>query len=75
MLTGKYGSDKKDTFLINEIWFVDYIKQYLRRPMCWNNLNFVVLLPESSCKTWVNTLRPTQNGRHFPDDIFLNENV
>ena len=28
---------------------------------------------------WVNTLRPTQNGRHFPDDIFkcifLNENV
>ena len=28
---------------------------------------------------WVNTLRPLQNGRHFPDDIFkcvfLNENV
>ena len=28
---------------------------------------------------WVNTLRPTQDGRHFPDDIFkwifLNENV
>ena len=28
---------------------------------------------------WVNTLRPRQNGRHFPDDIFncifLNENV
>ena len=28
---------------------------------------------------WVNTLRPGQNGRHFPDDIFkwifLNENV
>ena len=22
-----------------------------------------------------NTLRPRQNGRHFPDDIFLNENV
>ena len=36
------------------------------------------LLP---CSTWrVNTLRPRQNGRHFPDDIFykcifLNENV
>ena len=28
---------------------------------------------------WFNTLRPRQNGRHFPDDIFkcifLNENV
>ena len=30
-------------------------------------------------RIWVNTLRPRQNGRHFPDDIFkwifLNENV
>ena len=30
-------------------------------------------------RKWVNTLRPRQNGRHFPDDIlkciFLNENV
>ena len=29
--------------------------------------------------TWINTLRPRQNGRHFPDDsfkcIFLNENA
>ena len=24
---------------------------------------------------WVNTLRPRQNGRHFTDDIFLNENI
>ena len=23
----------------------------------------------------INTLRPRQNGRHFPDDIFLNQNV
>ena len=35
----------------------------------------------SNCKygVWLNTLRPRQNGRHFPDDIFkcifLNENV
>ena len=32
----------------------------------------------SSRPQWVNTLRPRQNGRHFPDDIFkcifLNEN-
>ena len=31
------------------------------------------------CTYFVNTLRPGQNGRHFPDDIFkcifLNENV
>ena len=35
-----------------------------------------LLFPENQ---WVNTLRPRQNGRHFPDDIFklifLNENV
>ena len=24
---------------------------------------------------WLNTLRPGQNGRHFPDAIFVNENV
>ena len=23
----------------------------------------------------INTLRPRQNGRHFPDDIYLNENA
>ena len=39
-------------------------------------------LPTHICVTWprwVNTLRPRQNGRHFPDNIlkciFLNENV
>ena len=38
----------------------------------WNKNN------ERSCP-FINTLRPRQNGRHFPDDsfkwIFLNENV
>ena len=50
-----------------------------------------VFLPSSTCSAWVlhictstwrlvfNSLRPRQNGRHFPDDIFqcifLNENV
>ena len=33
----------------------------------------------NTCHWWVNTLRPRQNGRHFPDDsfkwIFFNENV
>ena len=37
------------------------------------------LVSSSSDKGWRNTLRPRQNGRHFPDDIFqcifLNENV
>ena len=40
-------------------------------------------IPALDCYTapvgWLNTLRPRQNGRHFPDDIFkwifLNENV
>ena len=34
---------------------------------------------DSCARQWVITLRPRQNGRHFPDDnlkrIFLNENV
>ena len=43
-------------------------------------LQFLVLwLPENECLTPINTLRPRQDGRHFPDDIFkcifLNENV
>ena len=33
----------------------------------------------TSWPQWVNTLRPTQNGRHFADDtfkcVFLNENI
>ena len=37
------------------------------------------ILSSSPRGQWVNTLRPRQNGRHFPDDIlewiFLNENV
>ena len=36
-------------------------------------------MPDQSTTYKVNTLRPRQNGRHFPDDIFkrifLNENV
>ena len=45
---------------------------------------FVTVLILYGCVTgeqlnYVNTLRPRQNGRHFPDDIFtcifLNENV
>ena len=46
---------------------------------CWTSLRSLlthICVTRSWC---VNTVRPTQNGRHFPDDIFkcifLNENV
>ena len=60
----------------------------ISRPYC--KFTTQVLAPNSgtsldaSCRCWfnlidLNTLRPRQNGRHFPDDIFkwifLNENV
>ena len=41
--------------------------------------NFSKMLAILFKPQWVNTLRPRQNGCHFPDDIFkgifLNENV
>ena len=41
---------------------------------CRDTQNFIMLL----CKVQVNSLRPRQDGRHFPDDIFksifFNEN-
>ena len=61
----------------------------LSRPLCWYPINYMQLIWKwctCGCPIikWVavirlNTLRPRQNGRHFPDDIFkgifLNENV
>ena len=32
-------------------------------------------LHHNICISVINTLRPRQIGRHFPDDIFFNENV
>ena len=46
----------------------------------WKHCSFVNLQPHKT-SSWelINTLRPRQNGRHFPDDIFkcifLNENI
>ena len=50
---------------------------YLSLVSGWNNwFDITVASPRGQ---WVNTLRPRQNGRHFPDDIskwiFLNENA
>ena len=44
----------------------------------WISFNFFLILPHGT--QWIiflNTLKPRQNGRQFPDDIsiFLNENV
>ena len=45
----------------------------------WNQLNYFAAEAGPSWEDLINTLRPRQNGRHFPDDIFnwifLNENV
>ena len=45
----------------------------------WGTKILQMLLSPPTLFTWINTLRPRQNGRHFADDtfkcIFLNENV
>ena len=50
----------------------------LSRPQCVKHNIFVTCIVESGA-LFINTLRPIQNGRYFPDDIFksmfLNENV
>ena len=56
----------------SEIWF-----KILKFSFALENVNcqMAAILSQSQC---VNTLRPRQNGRHFPDIfkwIFLNENV
>ena len=44
-----------------------------------STVGWVIFCSLSDIISWVNTLRPRQNGRHFADDIFkwifLNENV
>ena len=47
---------------------------------CKLSQNHTLWSPSSFChhvisKHMINTLRPNQDGRHFPDDIFLNENA
>ena len=39
----------------------NWIQQYLKYRSNWSDTNVY---------SWINTLRPRQNGRHFPDDIF-----
>ena len=60
------------------------ITQWLPKPLlCTVSFKIIhvvlKLLPHSPRGQWVNTLRPRQNGRHFPDDIlkwiFVNENL
>ena len=50
------------------------------RGFCTRNIPIILVRPPGSwAKTFPNTLRPRQNGRHFAEDIFkyifLNENV
>ena len=51
----------------------------IRAKFCTLNIVYVASRPFRSREERVNTLRPIQNGRHFPDDIFkcifLNGNV
>ena len=58
--------------------FVMEVLRSLAQPQIWNDLHCKNKHFEKTCCS-VNTLRPMQNGRHFPDDIFkrifLNQNV
>ena len=68
----------------NSIQFQITVVKYCSNliPVTLNSVSGVFGIPmvcEYSWNWWLNTLRPTQNGRHFPDGIFkcifLNENV
>ena len=52
---------------------IEHSQSYMRQIIRWDRL--IPLYTQWA----INTLRPSQNGRHFPDDIFkcifLNENV
>ena len=53
----------------HNIYLVQQYLNYTSHVLCWGQMR----------KNLINTLRPRQNGRHFPDDIFkwifLNENL
>ena len=67
-------TDDKSTLVQVMAWCRQATSHYLSQ--CWPRslVPYDVTRPQ-----WVNTLRPRQNGRHFPDDIFkcifLNENI
>ena len=43
---------------------------YLTNSVSWLLISWCCLESSRSCRVRVNTLRPRQNGSHFPDDIF-----
>ena len=61
------------------LWIMWYKQVLVFLEKVWNILgNKPMSQPHHTLCTWFNTLRPRQNGRHFPDDIFkfifMNEN-
>ena len=66
--------DDKLTLVQVMVWCHQATNNYMSQ--CWRSsmLPFGTIGPQ-----WINTLRPRQDGRHFPDDIFkcifLNEDV
>ena len=75
----KWDSQKvqiKKQCLMNQYcrcWWPGALAPGHKQQQCWPNPHYTSKWPI------VNTLRPRQNGRHFPDDIFkcifLNENI
>ena len=60
---------------LNEIYVCYERKELWKHPLC----KMWIILSRLSCVNGINTLRPGQDGRRFPDDtferIFLNENI
>ena len=54
-------------FFFTSLWNYSHISQHAHGQMS----KFLV---PGICDSILNTLRPRQNGRHFPDDIFSNKN-
>ena len=69
-----YPSDSECSMIGSEKGLVTGQKWLSKQMMVMLLMHIYVTPPQ-----WLNTLRPRQNGRHFPDDIFkwifLNENV
>ena len=67
-------NDKIATLVLAMVWCCHATSHYLNQCCHWITNPYYTTRPQR-----FNSLRPRQNGRHFPDDIFklvfLNENV
>ena len=68
---------KRGSLMISQHWYHQATSHYWRQ--WWPRSTMPYVINRLVTQLTLNTLRPRQNGRHFPDDIFkcisLNENI